>query len=249
LPALAPLPANAADYAGWYEPDSPRVEFLHFLGRLTGLSRVRFENDRLLFSSMRARTRTFLPVAGAQFRRVAREESPEPVSTLALIAPKDDGRFIEVNGNTMKHVPAWFAVGEILLTAWFLLAVVSILVYAPFWLLGGLSKKRRRPAERAIRLWPLLAALSLIGCVAIINLAGDDLIARMGNLTGWSAALFLATLAYAVASVAAAIACWRAPKDGVRSGVRWHSIAVTLALVIAAAYLAYWGMIGLRTWA
>jgi CubicO group peptidase (beta-lactamase class C family) len=249
LPAVAPLPADAAEYAGWYEPDSPRVEFTHFLERLVGLSRIHFENGQLLFSSMRARTRTFLPVAGAHFRRVAREESPEPVSTLALIAPKDDGRFIEVYGNTMKHVPAWFAVGEILLTAWFLLAVLSILVYAPFWLLGGLSKKRRRPAERAIRLWPLLAALSLIACVAIINLAGDDLIARMGNLTKWSAALFLATLAYAVASVLAAIAWWRAPKDEVRSGVRWHSIAVTLALLIAAAYLAYWGMIGLRTWA
>jgi hypothetical protein len=31
--------------------------------------------------------------------------------------------------------------------------------------------------------------------------------------------------------------------------VRWYSIAVTLGLLIAAAYLAYWGMIGIRTWA
>src|SRR5215831_9709613 len=85
LPPVAPLPADAADYAGWYEPDSPRVEFTHFLERLVGLSRIHFENGQLLFSSMRARTRTFLPVAGVHFRRIAREESPEPVSTLALI--------------------------------------------------------------------------------------------------------------------------------------------------------------------
>jgi hypothetical protein len=26
VPAAGSLPANAADYAGWYEPDSPRVE-------------------------------------------------------------------------------------------------------------------------------------------------------------------------------------------------------------------------------
>jgi hypothetical protein len=248
LPPVASLPANAADYAGWYEPDSPRVEFTHFLERLTGLSYIRLEKDKLLLSSLGGWNRPFLPVVGEQFRRVPKEEFPEPVSTLAFLAPKHDGRFIEVGFGTMKHVPAWFAVGEIVLAAWFLLAVVSILVYAPFWLLGGLSKKRRRPAERAIRLWPLLAVLSLIACVAIINFAGDDLIARMGNLTKWSAALFLATLAYAVASVMAAIAWWRAPKDEARSGVRWHSVAVTLALLIAAAYLAYWGMIGLRTW-
>lgn len=249
LPQVAPLPANAAEYAGWYEPDSPRAEFTHFLERLIGLSHIRVEKDKLLVSSVRSWNRPFLPVAGEQFRRVPKEESPEPVSTLALLAPKDDGRFIEVRWDTMKHVPAWLAVGEIVLTGWFLVAMLSVLVYAPFWLLGGLSKKRRRPAERAMRLWPLLAALSLVACVVIFGLASDDLIARMGNLTIWSAALFLATVAYAVTSVAAAIALWRAPKDEVRSGVRWYSLAVTLALLIAAAYLAYWGMIGLRTWA
>jgi CubicO group peptidase (beta-lactamase class C family) len=249
LPPMAPLPANAADYAGWYEPDSPRVELTHFLGRLAGLTHLGLEKDKLVLSSLGSWNRAFLPVAGEQFRRVPKEESPEPVSSLALLAPKNDGRFIDVRLTTMKYLPAWFAIGEILLTAWFFLAVVSILVYAPFWLLGGLSKNRRRPAERAMRLWPLLAVLSLVACVVVLNLAGGALIARMGNLTIWSVAIFLTTAAYAVASVAAAIAVWRAPKHEVRSGVRRYSIAVTLALLIAAAYLAYWGIIGLRTWA
>jgi len=71
----------------------------------------------------------------------------------------------------------------------------------------------------------------------------------MGSLRPWSEALFLAKVAYAVASVAAAIAVWLAPRDEVRNGVRRFSIAVALALLIAAAYLAYWGVIGLRTWA
>ena len=71
----------------------------------------------------------------------------------------------------------------------------------------------------------------------------------MGNLTGWSVAFFLGTVAYAVASVAGAIALWRAPKQEVRGWVRRFSTAVILALLIAAAYLAYWGVIGLRTWA
>jgi CubicO group peptidase (beta-lactamase class C family) len=249
LPPVALLPANAAEYAGWYEPDSPRVEVAHFLERLIGLSHIRVEKDKLLLSSLGGWNRPFLPVAGAQFRRVPKEEAPEPVSTLALLAPKDDGRYIELGFGTMKRVPAWLAVAEILLAAWFVLAVVSIFVYAPFWVLGGLSRKRRRPAERAVRIWPLLAALSLVVCVVILGVAGDDLIARMGNLTAWSAALFLATVAYAAASVAAAIALWRAPKQEVRSGVRRYSIMVTPALMIAAAYLAYWGIIGLRSWA
>jgi hypothetical protein len=35
----------------------------------------------------------------------------------------------------------------------------------------------------------------------------------------------------------------------VRPGVRRFSLIVTLALLVAGAYLAYWGIIGLRTWA
>jgi cation transport ATPase len=129
-----------------------------------------------------------------------------------------------------------------------LLAIASVLLYAPFWLLGGLSKKRRPPAERGIRAWPLAAALSLVLFVVVFILTGDDAIARLGNLTRWSAALCMATVAYAVASLASAVALWRAPRQEVRRRIRGYSTAVTLALLIAAAYLAYWGVIGLRTW-
>jgi high-affinity Fe2+/Pb2+ permease len=41
----------------------------------------------------------------------------------------------------------------------------------------------------------------------------------------------------------------RRPEEGVRSGVQRFSLIVSVALVIAAAYLAYWGIIGVRTWA
>jgi hypothetical protein len=122
-------------------------------------------------------------------------------------------------------------------------------VYASFWILGGLSKRRRRPAERAMRAWPLIAVLSLAAFVGIFIVCSDDLIERMGNLTGWSAALFLLTIAYAVAVVMSAISSGRVRSEAVRCGVRRFSIVVSVALLIAAAYLGYWGIIGLRTWA
>jgi hypothetical protein len=178
-----------------------------------------------------------------------KEGLPDTVATLALLAPNDEGQLIQIGGGTMKQVPAWFAIIEIALAAWLVLAVVSILLYAPFWLLGGLSKKRRRPAERAMRLWPLAAVLSLAAGVVIVTLARADPITRMGNLTGWSVALFLATVAYVFTTGMSAIALWRAPKESVRTPARRFFEAVVLALLVAAAYLAYWGIIGVRTWA
>ncbi|HSK45292.1 MAG TPA: hypothetical protein VLA83_15550, partial [Candidatus Binatia bacterium] len=130
----------------------------------------------------------------------------------------------------------------------FLLAVVSILLYAPFWILGGLIRKRRLPAERAIRLLPLIAVLSLMAALCLFVLSRNDAIARLGNLTFWSFGIFLTTLIFGVASISSALALWLARKKEVRISVRVFSIGVTSALLVATAYFAYWGVIGIRTW-
>ena len=157
--------------------------------------------------------------------------------------------FIQIGGGTFKRIPVWLALLEISLVGWWTLAVVAVLVYVPFWLLAGLSKKRRRPAERAIRFWPLITVLSLIAIVVIFLLASEDFISRMGNPTPWSVSLFVATLAYGLAALVSIFVLWRMPKAEIRKGVRWFSIAVIVPLFISALYLAYWGIVGLRTWA
>ncbi len=100
-----------------------------------------------------------------------------------------------------------------------------------------------------MRFCPLLAALSLIAFVVIFITASSDLINRLGNLTVWSASLWAVTLVFALAALASFCVAVRRPEEGVRRGVRWCSLIVLLALVIAVAYLAYWGIIGVRSWA
>jgi CubicO group peptidase (beta-lactamase class C family) len=250
LPAVASLPPHAADYAGWYEVDTSRDEMERFLDRLAIMAWIHFKDGKLLFSYLGGWNDEFVPVTGTQFRHVPKKKDdlPDPVAVLELLTPNAEGRFVEA-GVTMRQIPAWFAIGQIAVTAYVVLAIASIVVYAPFWILGGLSRRRRRPAERGMRLWPLLAVLSLVAFAGIIIACGDDFIERMGNLTVWSAALFLTSIGYAVASVGSAVALWRAPAELVRRGVRRFSVIVTVALLIAAAYLAYWGIIGIRTWA
>lgn len=240
VPIPAPLPADAEQYRGWYEPDSPRGEMMHFLDRL-GLHRLHFENGQMVLSNMIGTSNeSFVPVSGEQFRRPR-----EPVATTALLAPDSGGKFVEISG-TWKRLPTWFAIVEIALTAWFLLAFYSILLYAPFWIFGGLIKQRRRPTERAMRLWPLIAVLCLLTSTTLFTQAGDG---RLASVTVWSLGLFFSSLSFGAAALASAIALWLARKQKIRRGVRWFSIAVTLPLVVGAGYFAYWGIIGIRTWA
>jgi len=248
VPAAGQLPANAADYAGWYEPAAPRNEFIHFLERLLGMSRVRFAGGNLLLTNLGMVDQPFIPVSGAQFRYLPKKDHPEPVATAILLKPNAEGRFVFLGG-TMKRIPTALALGQIALTAWFVLAFLAVLLYAPFWTLGGLIEKRRRPAERAMRLWPLIAVLSLLGFVVLFMVSSNDAIARLGNLTFWSFGIFLATLLFAFATLASVVALWRSRKRQIRASVRWFSILATSALLIAAIYLAFWGVIGMRTWA
>ncbi|MGA2084909.1 MAG: serine hydrolase domain-containing protein [Terracidiphilus sp.] len=249
VPAAAPLPADAADYAGWYEPASPRIQFTQFLGRLIGLQRVSFGGGNLLLSGLGGVNQpTAAPVSGEQFRYLLpKKDHPEPIATVALLTPNAEGRFVYIGG-TMKRIPTWFAIAEIALVAWFLLAFIAVLLYAPFWIFGGLIKRRRRPAERAMRLWPLIAVLSLLAFVGLSIASSNDIFARLGHMTIWSFGIFLASLIFAAASLASAAALWLARKKEIRCSVRWFSIAVTSALLITAVYLAYWGVIGIRTW-
>jgi len=250
VPAVAALPADANQYAGWYEPDSPRNEMMHFLERLAGLNWAHLRDGKLIITTLIGNW-TFAPVEGAQFRLIPKKDPPEPVATLELLTPNSEGRFIQAGfQTTMKRIPGWIAIGEIFATVFVVLSILAVLIYAPFWILGGLSRKRRRPTERPIRIWPLVAVLSLIAWVVVIAIvtASGDVIERLGNLTPWSASVFLATVVFAIAVIASAIAWWRTPAEAARRGVRRFSLIVTSALLIALAYLSYWGVIGMRTW-
>ena len=250
VPAPAQLPANSADYAGWYEPDSPRVELTHFLERLIGLTWVRFGDGKMLSSSLGRWHEIHVPVVATQFRYEPKDAPALPVATDELLTPNSDGRFIQAGmQTTMKKIPAWRAITEILCVLYVLLSILAIVIYAPFWILGGLIRSRRRPAERAMRWWPLLTVVSLGAFVAIFILSSNDLIERLGNFTAWSVALWAVTLLFAVASLVSFLVALWGSNQGVRPGVRRFSRIVSTALLIAAVYLGYWGIIGVRTWA
>jgi hypothetical protein len=249
MPKAAPLPANAQSFAGWYESVSPRYEYTHFVDRLLGMAFIRVEDGKLLWTSLQGRDQAFVPVSGV----LLRSESV-PIPTMALIAPNADGQFIQIgdlSGTTMKRLPTWFALGELIVCAFVALAMVSVVLYAPCWMLRGLGKKHRRPDERWIKILPLVAVLGFaaFSTIFILALGDEDVNPHFGNLTVWSGGIWLGTVIFAGASIAAAIALWRARKRQARKFVYRYAVAVTLALLIATAYLAYWGVIGIRTWA
>lgn len=244
------LPEQVNAYAGWYEPDSPRMKLFYFLERLIGMAHIRFENNKLFVDTLNDNA-TFLPVTDTEFRYAPKNKTQDPLPTLKLLTIIPEGQFIQHSSGmlTMKRIPTWLAIFEIAVVGFVILAFTSILLYAPFWILAGFNKKYQRPAERNIRMLPLIAVLSLVFIVVVSMVSTDLALPRLGTLTAWSFSLFLATILFAASTFASLIALWYAPKNGVRRIIRIYSTIVTTALVISSVYFAYWGIIGLRTWA
>lgn len=248
-PPATTLPAEATAYSGWYQPDSPRASMLVFLERIAGLAHVTVDPQGLTLTGADRQTQHFVPVTGLQLRRNDGPEHIEPVATMQLIKPNAEGRFIGIGGfATLKQIPGWMAIGEIALVAWFVVALASVVLYAPFWLLSGLAQSRRKPADRALRLWPLVAFGGLITALVAGIMASSDILELLGAPSWASVVIFLGTLVFALASLWSAVVTWKAG-DGARRFVRAHAAFVSIILVIATVYLAYWGVIGIRTWA
>jgi len=120
--------------------------------------------------------------------------------------------------------------------------VLFALVWVPRKLLGKLSGVKHLSA----RIWPLIATLSLAVFIAPWRSRWTTR-SSTGTRNWRSMTIFACTLAFPTAALVGLIAAYRVPKADERR--RPLPCARRLAgLGIAAAYLAYWGMAGWRSW-
>ena len=240
-------PALAHDYAGWYELASPPWESNRFILRLSLLSMVRFTETELRWRRLTRRPQVFAAVSDRFFRRAG-----EPVPTLALIADRSEGTLIQTTvpacGFTLRRVPGWQVALQLGTCAVTALLMLTTAAFALVWVPRKLFGRMRGGGHLSVRLLPLLATLSA-ACLAEYFLRGiPDTIPRFGQMTPWSLALFLLTLALPAFAVAGVVQAVRHRHAEMRRLVWWHSLATSVAMTIVSLYLAYWGVIGLRTW-
>ena len=67
-------------------------------------------------------------------------------------------------------------------------------------------------------------------------------------MSGASLAVFLLTVAIPVFALAGLVQAWRQRHAAMRRGVWWLAFVTSVMMTVVAAYLAVWGVVGLRTW-
>ncbi len=244
LPPVAPPSKTVEDYAGWYEPDSPRSGRNQFLGRILGLTKLSARQSELTLRGLSGMKRVFVAYSDRFYR-----SKTATVPTLALIADRSEGTLFEASGETFRRVPAWMPWLECSVTSAALLLMASSLIFAMVWVPRKIFGDLHSVGHLGVRAMPALAALSQLVGFVLLSLLGEKGIERLGRPTFWSVGIFVTSVAFGVFTVLGLALALRFRNRGIRRLVWWHAFAASAVLTVVVAYLAYWGMLGWRPWA
>jgi CubicO group peptidase (beta-lactamase class C family) len=242
---VSAAPSDLQSFAGLYAQQAPRSQILAFLDDLTGGIRIRALGGHLTRSSLFGKPQPLLPAGKNLFRG---EKDPEGTTLffndgaggMAFTSMGDDSVSYAVR---ISPVRPYTRIALLVLCG---LAMLSSLAFAAIWVVRKLIGRMRDVRHLAVRAVPLLAVLSLVAIPFCFNALHGSAI---GTANVFTVGIFLATSAFAVLSLLGLVLALRVPKAEIHPAVRVHSLLVSLACCVVAAFFASWGLIGLRLWA
>lgn len=246
LPDPAPLSALARERTGWYIVDNPRNQHLYFLERLLALARVGVDGNALTFTPLLGPSKRYLPVTAILFRI-----ADQPVATLALVSDSLDGRPAAIERMayllpiSYRRIATPLVWAQLIALVAFALTCTGSLFFGVLWVPRFVFGRLSDPRNLGVRGWPLVAAVTLLSTVILLAASPEDSFTSFGDATVWSVGLLICTLVFPLAAGLGLVVAWRAA--GVR-GLRYYGLAASVVNVGAAAYLAWWGLIGWRSW-
>jgi hypothetical protein len=161
------------------------------------------------------------------------------------------GPVLHVGTQVFRPVSPLVAYGQLAIGA---LWLASIGISFAYFLVWGIRKWRGKvpagPSTR-IRLWPLLAGVSVVAFVVLFGVgmsSASNIFETLGKPTATSVAIMLATLAFAVFAVLGAWTAVRERKTEMNRVNYWYCTVSSGLHLLVALYMGWFGIIGLQTW-
>jgi len=239
------LSAAAEMIEGLYYPINPRQQVGFFLERIMGVEKLWLDGDRLARKGLLDdEVIYYLPVSDEQYKSAQ-------TGMISLTKTTDPlaGSVVHANTRVLKPASPLLVYSQLgILVLWGFFIATSILFF-PVWLVRRVRGKIPPGPAIRVRLWPLLAGVSILALVGLFMLGMNDVFARLGAPTAFSIGIMLASMAFAVFAVMGANSAYQERRAAMNRGTWWHSGLASLVHLIVLFYLLFYGVIGLRTWA
>lgn len=246
-PAVADLPTDSlTPHTGYYVSITPRQEITRFIERLLGIVRIDTTARGLTVSPALGTADSLLPVDAQRFRGTT-----DPAATAVFAQNPAGARVLVGSGSAVRGtfasisgVSAW---GRWITAGLSLLLLTSTALFALYWVPAKALGRLGARESIHLRLWPLVATGALGGAFALLVLALQDPIPRLGHPTVYSVGFTALTLLFGGAMLASLVALVRSRKQAFWGTWAYHGLVVAAGLVVLI-YLAAHGLIGHRFW-
>ena len=244
-PAISAEAAVLPDIEGLYAPINSRNQVSYFLDRVLGLQKFWFSEQRLLRRPLLGgEASAYLPVSPALYRN-------EDTGAIALARVNDPlaGSVVHVDTRVMKRIPAWLAFGQLGIGILWGLSIATSVLFLLVWGVRKLRGKIPPGPATWIRVWPLLAGLSILGVIGLFAVGYSDPFKQLGAPTFYSVGIMLLSITFAVFAFLGVRSSVRERHTAMNRWAYWHSTLASSVHFIVAAYLLWFGVIGMMTWA
>ncbi len=242
-----PLTSTDHEIAGLYHPINPRQQISYFLDRMLGVEKLWFEGGELKRKSLLDSTVThYLPAGNGKYRsaetgRVVLVQAADPIA----------GSVIHAGNLVLKPVSRLIAFGQLAIGALWIVSIGTSFLYFLVWGVRKLRGKVPKGASTRIRLWPLLAGISVVVFIALFASgmsSTSNIFNTLGKPTATSIGIMLVTIAFAVFAACGAYTAVTERETEMNRFNYWYCSVSSYLHLLAAAYLLWFGIIGIQTW-
>jgi CubicO group peptidase (beta-lactamase class C family) len=230
---------------GLYHPINSRQQLSYFLERVFAIQKLWFDGEKLLRRPLLGgKAFGYFPVSSDLY-------ADEKTGMISLSRTSDPlaGDVVHVSSQVLKPVSALLVFVQFAIVFFWAAAIGSSVIYFLIWGVRKLRGKIDSGATISIRLWPLLASLSVVVFLGAFMIGMIDPFTRLSSPTLIAITVMIATGAFALFAalgVHASITARHVPMNRVNY---WHLTVASATHLIVAIYLYWFGIIGLMTWA
>ena len=245
-PVATEMAPDIDQWTGYYRPATSRSQSMRYVERLAGVARVT-RADNILIVKIGGRPIEFHPISNRVFRHKLR-----PATTLALVKSTDGTKYLQGEIGSLRKTSATVVWFERLVAGIAALLMVS----SPLWAVAWVPLKLRGKLKGrlvAARVWPLLAVMAL--SIAITVWFGSTgwgdfarVVDQFGRPTLAAVSFVVLSWIFVLLALQGLVCSWRSSPKRTGRLARLHSIAVSTACLVVAAYLLNFRAIGFPTW-
>ena len=230
---------------GLYFPINPRQEVARFIEQPFGVFKLWFEENELKLK----------PLLGGKARSYAAAgdnlylDMETGAITVSRVEDPLDGIVVHAGTQVMKPLSPLLSYVQLVIAALWGLSIAISIPYALIW--GVRYLRRKIPSGPAIRIrvLPLLAGLSVIAFLTLFSVGMGDPFATLGQPTYISIGIMLMTITFALFAALGLITAIRERGTKMNRVNYWYATTSSALHCIVVAYFAWFGIIGLMTWA